>query len=140
MTWAEQASKRLEEAGHRNSGNREQVIELLGGQDCALTALEIDARLATVSRATVYRTLKHLEGLQLVQRVEVGGKSAGYERLDPEAHHHHLVCESCGELTPFASEPLERAVEAVGRDSAFAIAAHDVVLRGTCAKCRGGGA
>ena len=137
MTWAEQASKRLDEAGFRRSGSREQVIELLGEEKCALTALSIDQRLPSVSRATVYRTLEHLEGLHLVQRVEIGGDAAGYERLDANAHHHHLVCEDCGRLTRFESEPLEEAIEAVGRRFDFAIAAHDVALRGTCAKCRG---
>ncbi|HET7177729.1 MAG TPA: transcriptional repressor, partial [Solirubrobacterales bacterium] len=69
------------------------------------------------------------------QRVEIGGDAAGYERVDPELHHHHIVCEECGRLAPFASEALEEAIEAVSRSSEFAVAAHDVVLRGTCPRC-----
>jgi Fur family ferric uptake transcriptional regulator len=134
--WVEQAATRLDEAGFRSGRSRRQVIELLGGERCALTALEIDRRLDSVGRATVYRTLEQLERLHLVQRVEIGDDAAGYERLDPEGHHHHLVCEHCGRLAPFASEALEEAIEAVGRRSDFAVAAHDVVLRGTCAQCR----
>lgn len=136
MNWAEQATERLDQAGFRSSGSRRQVIELLDGELCALTALEIDRRLESVGRATVYRTLEQLERLHLVQRVEIGGDAAGYERLDPEAHHHHLVCEECGRLVPFASEELEEAIEAVGRRSDFAVAAHDVVLRGACSQCK----
>jgi Fur family transcriptional regulator, ferric uptake regulator len=137
VTWTERAASRLEEAGFRSGGSRRQVIELLGEEGCAVTALEIDRRLESVGRATVYRTLEQLERLHLVQRVEIGGDAAGYERLDPEAHHHHLVCEGCGRLAPFASEQLEEAIEAVGRRSDFAVAAHDVVLRGTCGDCSG---
>lgn len=137
MTWVTQATERLDAAGFRSGGSRRQVIELLADERCALTALEIDRRLESVGRATVYRTLEQLERLHLVQRVEIGGDAAGYERLDPEAHHHHLVCEACGRLAPFANEALEEAIEAVGRRSDFAVAAHDVVLRGTCADCRG---
>lgn len=140
MNWTEQATTRLDEAGFRSGGSRRQVIELLGSERCALTALEIDRRLSSVGRATVYRTLEQLERLHLVQRVEIGGDAAGYERLDPKAHHHHLVCESCGNLAPFASDALEEAIEAVGRQSDFSVAAHDVVLRGTCAACEGSGA
>jgi Fur family transcriptional regulator, ferric uptake regulator len=135
MAWVEQAARRLDEAGFRSGRSRRQVIELLGGESCALTALEIDRRLESVGRATVYRTLEQLERLHLVQRVEIGDDAAGYERLDPEAHHHHLVCEECGRLVPFASDALEDAIEAVGRSSDFVVAAHDVVLRGTCAAC-----
>jgi len=131
----ELASRRLDEAGFRSGGSRRQVVELLGSEPCALTALEIDRRLDSVGRATVYRTLEQLEGLRLVHRVDIGADAAGYERVDPDEHHHHLVCQDCGRLAPFASDELEAAIEAVGRRSDFAVAAHDVVLRGTCAAC-----
>ena len=135
MTWAEVAIQRLSEAGYRSGGSRRQVVELLAEEACAVTALEIDRRLESVGRASVYRTLEQLEQLHLVQRVEIGGDAAGYERIDPDLHHHHLVCEGCGQLAPFASDELERAIETISRRSDFAVAAHDVVLRGTCPSC-----
>lgn len=137
MDWAAQAAKRLNEAGHRSGRARQQVVDLLAGAECALTALEIDRRIESVGRASVYRTLERLERLELVQRVEIGAGTAGYERVDPAAHHHHLVCQECGRLSPFTSEQIERAIEAVSRDSEFIVASHDVVLRGTCPNCSG---
>lgn len=135
MSWDEQALRRLEQAGYRSGGSRRQVVELLARERCAVTALEIDRRLDTVGRASVYRTLEQLEQLRLVHKVDIGGDAAGYERLDPDEHHHHLLCEKCGRLTPFSSDSLEKAIEAVGRHNRFAVAAHDVVLRGTCPAC-----
>jgi Fur family transcriptional regulator, ferric uptake regulator len=135
VAWAEHAMSRLDEAGYRSGAARRQVVELLGRERCAVTALEVDRRLAAVGRASVYRTLEQLERLRLVQRVDIGGDAAGYERLDPDEHHHHFVCEDCGRLAPFASEELERAIDAVGRRADFNVAAHDVVLRGSCATC-----
>jgi len=126
---------RLDEEGYRSGAARRQVVELLDGERCALTALELDRRLAAVGRASVYRTLEQLERLHLVQRVDIGGDAAGYERLDADEHHHHFVCEDCGTLSPFSSEELERAIEAIGRSAEFTVAAHDVVLRGSCAAC-----
>jgi Fur family transcriptional regulator, ferric uptake regulator len=126
---------RLDEAGYKSGAARRQVVELLGGEHCAVTALEVDRRLTAVGRASVYRTLEQLERLRLVQRVDIGGDAAGYERLDHEEHHHHFVCEDCGKLAPFSSEELEQAIEAIGRRADFTVAAHDVVLRGTCAPC-----
>lgn len=128
--------RRLEEAGYRSGAARREVVELLADEPCAVTALEIDRRLESVGRASVYRTLDQLERLHLVQRVEIGGDAAGYERVDPEQHHHHLVCEECGRLSPFADPSLERAIEAVSRTAEFEIAAHDVVLRGRCPDCK----
>lgn len=128
--------RRLDEAGYRSGAARREVIELLAGEPCALTALEIDRRLDSVGRASVYRTLDQLDRLNLVQRVEIGGDSAGYERVDPELHHHHLVCDECGRLAPFADRSLEQAIEAVSRRAEFEVAAHDVVLRGRCPDCK----
>jgi Fur family transcriptional regulator, ferric uptake regulator len=127
---------RLDEAGYRSGASRRQVVELLAKEHCALTALEIDRRLDSVGRASVYRTLDQLEQLHLVQRVEIGGDAGGYERVDADQHHHHLVCDECGRLAPFADRSLEQAIEAISRDTDFDVAAHDVVLRGRCPDCK----
>ena len=136
MNWAEQAAGRLNEAGFRAGAARHRVIELLAGEDCAVTALEIDRRLPSVGRATVYRTLEQLEQLHLVHRVDVGGEVGAYERDDPGGHHHHMVCTHCGHLVPFADRSLERAIEAIGERADFEVSAHDVLLRGRCPRCR----
>ena len=135
MSWAERASERLDEAGYRSGGARRQVIELLATEECALTALEMD-RLLPAGRASIYRTLEQLEQLHLVQRIDIDGEAAGYERLDPGEHHHHLVCEECGVLAPFEDRALERAIDAISRDAEFDVATHDVILRGRCPRCK----
>jgi Fur family ferric uptake transcriptional regulator len=136
--WTELALTALRRAGYRAGGARRQVVELLGREECALTALEIDRRLDSVGRASVYRALEQLEQLGLVQRLEVGGEAAGYERRDPGGeHHHHLVCKHCGAVVPFADEELERAIETVSDASAFRVLSHEVVLRGECGACAG---
>ena len=136
MNWAERAKGRLNEAGFRSGAARRQVIELLEREDCALTALEIDRRLPSVGRASVYRTLEQLEQLHLVHRVDVGGEGVAFERNDPGGHHHHMVCERCGKLIPFSDPALERAIEGIGKRANFEITAHDVLLRGRCPDCR----
>lgn len=135
MNWSERASERLDGEGFRSGGARRQVIELLAAEDCALTALEMDRRLPA-GRASIYRTLEQLEQLHLIQRIDIDGGAAGYERLDPGGHHHHLVCEKCGLLAPFADPALERAIEAISREADFEVASHDVVLRGRCPSCK----
>jgi Fur family ferric uptake transcriptional regulator len=134
--WTELATEALAKAGFRSGGGRRQVLELLGSEGCALTALEIDRRLPDVGRATVYRSLEQLESLGLVQRVDLGGEAAGYERLDPAGHHHHhIVCENCGRIVAFEDESLERAIVALGKRPDFKVSSHEVTLRGECADC-----
>lgn len=135
MSWAERTQRRLNEAGFRAGAARQRVIELLGGERCAITALEIDRRLPNVGRASVYRTLEQLEQLDLVHRVDVGGEIVAFERIDPSGHHHHIVCARCGRLAPFSDPDLERAIEAVGARADFEISGHDVLLRGVCLGC-----
>jgi Fur family transcriptional regulator, ferric uptake regulator len=135
-TWSGRALAALSEAGFRSGGGRRQVVDLLGQQGCALTALEIDRRLPAVGRATVYRALEQLEGLGLIQRVDLGGDAAGYERIDPGGHHHHhIVCEQCGRVIAFEDDRLEQAIVALAKRPDFKVSSHEVTLRGECASC-----
>lgn len=137
-TWSERALRALAHAGFRSGSGRRQVVELLGGERCALTALEIDRQLPDVGRATVYRALEQLEGLGLIQRVDVKGDAAGFERVDPGGHHHHhIVCEHCGRVIAFEDEGLERAILALAERPDFNVSSHDVTLRGECVTCKG---
>jgi Fur family ferric uptake transcriptional regulator len=134
--WGERALAALSKAGFRSGGGRRQVVDLLGGQGCALTALEIDRRLPGVGRATVYRALEQLEGLGLIQRVDLGADAAGYERVDPGGHHHHhIVCEQCGRVVAFEDDGLEQAIVALAERPDFKVSRHEVTLRGECARC-----
>ena len=134
--WSELALTALRRAGFRLGGARRQVVELLGREPCAVTALEIDRRLEGVGRASVYRALEQLELLGLIQRLEVGGEATAYERRDPGGeHHHHLVCGRCGTVVPFADERLERAIESVEGGTEFRVDCLEVVLRGSCGPC-----
>jgi Fur family ferric uptake transcriptional regulator len=140
-TWREHTLATLAAAGYRRGGARNAVVALLDAQDCALTAQEIDDRLRadgrSVGRASVYRILEMLSELRLVQRIDVGQGVARYERHLPDGdHHHHLVCDRCGEIAPFEDPALERAIERVSRRLSFSVAEHDVVLHGACSDCR----
>lgn len=141
QVWIEHAERELRAAGHRSSLPRSAVLELIGRQDCVLSAREIADRLRDSGRevgvATVYRTLELLEGLRLVQRLDVGGASARYEPALPggEHHHHHLVCDSCGRVTPFEDQRLERAIDDLGERLDYVVGDHDVILRGSCPTC-----
>jgi Fur family ferric uptake transcriptional regulator len=138
--WVEHALATLRKAGFRRGGARSAVVELLGEQDCALSALEIEHKLhdrdRSIGRASVYRALEQLEGLSLVQRLEMGTGTATYEPLSPSGeHHHHLVCLRCGKVVPFEDPKLEREIERVSRDASLAVSEHDVTLRGLCRSC-----
>ena len=139
-SWAEHALEALQGAGHRRGGARTAVVEALARHNCAVTALELDDELRRrrppVGRASVYRALEQLEQLGLVQRIEVCRGTAGYERVDPDGHHHHhAICRDCGRMVPFEDPTLERAIGELSRSLSFDVTEHDVVLRGRCERC-----
>ena len=140
--WTDRAEAALTAAGHKRGGARRAVIELLDGQTCALTAVEIEDALRAhgksrrVSRASIYRILDELERLSLVQRVETGQAMVRYERVcEHEEHHHHLVCDECGLVMPFSDEALESAIETLSERVPLKVSEHEIVLHGSCQDC-----
>jgi Fur family ferric uptake transcriptional regulator len=141
-TWVDRAEEALAAAGRKRGGARRAVLELLASEPCALTAVQIEDALRrvprrAVSRASVYRILDELERLDLVQRVETGQAMVRYERArDGREHHHHLVCDECGLVTPFSDPGLERAIEDLSARVPLAVSEHEIVLHGACRGCR----
>jgi Fur family ferric uptake transcriptional regulator len=142
--WAAHAREMLRDAGYHRGAARDNVIEAISGQTCALSATEIEDRLRpppeggrAISTASVYRTLELLHEHALVNRVDLGDGVARYELADPrgEHHHHHMVCDRCGQLIPFDDPALERAINQLSQRLGFATRDHEVTLRGTCADC-----
>jgi Fur family ferric uptake transcriptional regulator len=140
MTWSKTALVQLDDAGYRRGGARESVVELLGRQDCCLSAQAIHDGLRKTRRrvgiASVYRALETLADLRLVKRVDAGDGIARYERVAVDGdHHHHLVCRDCGKVEAFTDSRLERAIDRVAGGLGYAVEEHEVVLVGACADC-----
>lgn len=139
-TWAETAASALSAAGYRRGGARAAMLDLLDRQRCALSAVEIEEALRKggergVARASVYRILEELEELRLVNRVDVGQGLARFEAARAGRHHHHMVCDRCGEVLPFEDPELERSIQRLTQRVPFSVEEHEVVLHGECADC-----
>jgi Fur family ferric uptake transcriptional regulator len=139
--WTTQTLDKLQRAGYRSGGARRAVIQLLGRQECCLTAQEIFDGLRAEGRgvgiASVYRILDLLADQGFVQRVDIGDAITRFEPAHPGGdHHHHLVCNSCGKVEAFEDDRLEQALRQVERKTGYTTAGHDVLLRGACQDCR----
>jgi len=132
--WEEQALA----AFRRRGAARTLVVGALARQTCCVSAPELaDAvrkRGRRVGIASVYRVLDELVAASLVQRVDLGDGVTRFERTERH-HHHHVVCTDCGRVQPFEDEKLEAALRRVERETGFAVASHDVLLRGSCRDC-----
>jgi Fur family ferric uptake transcriptional regulator len=138
--WEAKAVDKLAQSGYRSGGARTAVVGLLAGQDCCLSAQQIFDRLRDADRevgiASVYRALELLDELELVHRLEVGDGGARYEPALPGGeHHHHVICDTCGEVTAFEDSPLEDAIEQLAGRLNHMVSTHDVVIHGRCRGC-----
>jgi Fur family transcriptional regulator, ferric uptake regulator len=138
--WSDHVHATLARARLKHGEARDRVIDLLAGQPCALSAVEIEDQLRSqgraTGRATIYRVLELLAEHGLLERLEVGDGITRFERAQPGGHHHHhLVCEHCGRLVAFDDAGLERAIARLSDRLGVRVESHDVLLRGDCGRC-----
>jgi Fur family ferric uptake transcriptional regulator len=139
-SWTDDVFETLRTRGSRSGSARSAIVELLGRQDCCLTALQIfdglRAEGKAVGIASVYRVLESLVELRVVQQVAVGDGQIRFEPAHRSGeHHHHVVCDGCGKVESFEDPNLEQALHQVEARIGYRVAAHEVVLHGACASC-----
>lgn len=88
-----------------------------------------------VSRATVYRTLTHLENCNLIRKVDLGHGHSHYEHILGHEHHEHLYCEKCGKLLEFSDPVLEGRIIDIAQSNRFTITSHTIQIFGLCERC-----
>lgn len=121
---------RLRGRGYKVTPQRLTVLEALAAERHQ-SLDELRDRCPGVGLATLYRTLDLLTGIGAVRRLELGD-GPRYELAGD--HHHHLICESCGEISEFEECPLDGA--GLGRIGSFSPRAHSLEVYGRCAGCR----
>lgn len=93
-------------------------------------------RRPSASRATLYRTLGHLERAGVLRRIDIGVDHAFYEFAGAD-HHEHLVCTRCGRVVEIHEPDLESRVAALLSAHGFSTDRHAMQVFGVCGECRG---
>ncbi len=124
----------------RWTSQRQVIVETFLDAGGHLTVDELHRRVrvldATVSAATVYRTVNMLEKIGIAQRRDFGGGSASFESALNREHHDHLVCTVCGRIQEFNHGRIESLQEEVARSHNFRLSHHRMDLYGVCAECQ----
>ena len=107
-----------------------------GGHVTAATIYEqVRAAYPYVDISTVYRTLAALKQMRLVTETDMGGGDLTYEWVS-DGRHHHLICESCGNVAELDHAYLARLGDALLADLGFAADLHHFAIFGRCRACR----
>lgn len=139
MMTVEEILQHLKQMGCKLTPQRRMIVEsLLETGDEQMTADDIYQKVRAtypeVGLDTIYRNLRLLVKLNVVDEVKLPGKLAQYS-LNRRAHQHGLVCLECGVELPLGHCPIKE-LETVAREQhGFVISSHRIELFGYCPKC-----
>jgi Fur family ferric uptake transcriptional regulator len=125
--------------GHSQTNPRRQVLEVFLGHDKPLTPAAAHKRLADrkINLASVYRAIelfRHKGVLSEVDHVQEGKR---YELSDKyRGHHHHLICDGCGNTQDFEDCEMENLEKMIQRRFHFKVTRHDLRFAGLCQRCQ----
>lgn len=129
----------LGEAGYRLTSPRRTLATLIAGQPGHFTADDLldqsYRRRLGLGRATIFRSLDVLADLGVIERLDLPSGGHAFVACEP-AHHHHVICSSCGRSTGVSDHGLERVAEAIGRETGYRVDTHRLELFGLCGDCQ----
>ncbi len=121
----------LRTAGIRLTRQRIALLQVLEEADDHPDANELHRRAqqldASVSLATVYRTLSVLEDNGIVQRHAFQGAPARFETADAP-HHDHIIDLDSDEVVEFTSPEIERLQKEIARAHGYEVVSHRLEL------------
>jgi Fur family ferric uptake transcriptional regulator len=135
--FVDSAASQLEDIGYRATSPRRAVLEAIAETAPEpFTAEELASAVPQVGRATVFRTIRLLQELDVVCRVPLEDGSVRYQ-LSRSEHHHHLICSSCGTVSEFSEGDLDALIQAQADRRGFTLDGHSIELYGRCSACAG---
>jgi Fur family transcriptional regulator, ferric uptake regulator len=131
------AASLAETAGLRPTSQRVAIIRALEGKERPVTAQALHGEIGAggPGLATIYRTLRALAGTGLAETFDAGEGEVAYKLCQVE-HHHHLICDRCGQVETIPSCEVEDWAAAVARRRGFTVSGHRADVYGLCERCR----
>jgi len=125
----------------RMTAQRQAIIDTVFNTDEHFTADQLlgwaRQRDASVSRATVYRTLPLLTESGLVREMDFGKDYMYYDPNYAEhPHHSHIICTDCERIVEFESEKIEKLECEISQRLGFSIKSQRLQINGNCEQMR----
>lgn len=135
----EQLRKALGEAGHRLTGPRLAVWEVVTASTSHMTADGIAARVRaadpSVNLSSVYRSLALFSELGLVRESNLGSGEATHWELAHPDEQFHLRCTSCGRVEHHTGDLVARIDDHLSDEHGFSSERIELLVLGLCRDC-----
>lgn len=119
----------------RLTQTRRQVLEVLYRATHPLTITQIAQEVESSHFVSVYRTIDALTKANIIKQVPSGFKQR-FELGDVfNQHHHHAVCERCGESIEVHSAHVESLLTTLTEQAGLTPTKHYFEMFGICASC-----
>lgn len=89
----------------------------------------------TISRSTIYRTVKHLHSAGIARCIHQGDGITYYEPMGD--HSCRMICERCGRTIPIRNPYFECIQQETARQQGFTLFRYQSVIHGLCRECGG---
>lgn len=123
----------------RNTRTKEAVVQILQAyaSPIALNDLYnfIKMSLPKTAFSTIFRIIQKLEEEGKVIRIDWRERGSRFEWADLP-HHHHIVCQTCGNVTDLDDSVLNFEEGKVAAATGYRITRHSIELEGICPKCQ----
>lgn len=128
---------RVRASGGRVTVGRRALLAHLVATDAHLTAEDLAAKVQAdhpdVHRSTIYRSLRDLEELGIVDHVHLGHGAAVYHLADDV--HRHLMCDACGTVIEVDDQVFASLERTLLEEHGFRLRPGHFAVAGRCRGC-----
>lgn len=138
MPFIDDSTQILKSAGHKITGPRVAVLQVLAEAEIPLSAHDIEERIPAnipINVVTIYRVIELLEQLGITHRIHT---KEGYVRCDFEQAqgcHSFAVCHQCGRTDEFVQKKCA-AENSLPKNLSYKSLSHLSELAGLCHRCQ----
>ncbi|MGJ5713864.1 Fur family transcriptional regulator [Staphylococcus equorum] len=122
--------------GHKYTNKRREMVDIFVAEDKYINAKHIqqkmDENYPGISFDTIYRNLHLFKDLGIVEGTELDGEMK-FRIACTDHHHHHFICESCGDTKVIDFCPIEQIKAFLPQVD---IHTHKLEVYGVCELCQ----